>query len=192
MARAARFLIKGGETAISAGSKCFFDTNVWLLVHGPYADPNDQRTREYSKFLKNILENEGVIYIDQLVVAEFINAYIRIRYRVLLATGEAPQEYKRFRRSSAYRAILKDASDDIYHLAAICAKTGGCFVDLDVVACVDECVNADVDFNDLIFGKICEREGFILVTDDADCDFPNVAIATANRRFPNVSGRRRP
>ena len=57
----------------------FLDTNIWLYVYAPQA-PNDWRTRIYSKSLGKILTAKSKIFIDALVLSEFINRYARFAY----------------------------------------------------------------------------------------------------------------
>jgi hypothetical protein len=69
-----RFLI--GRDDISDAvfdAPILFDTNVWLLTHGPFIDLRDVRTKRYSWFYKTALENRATLLLPQIVVSEFVN-----------------------------------------------------------------------------------------------------------------------
>ncbi|MCL5126447.1 MAG: hypothetical protein M1511_18500 [Deltaproteobacteria bacterium] len=50
-----------------------FDTNVWLLIFGPQYSANDPRTVRYSLGFKRILAAKASIFIDALILSEFID-----------------------------------------------------------------------------------------------------------------------
>ena len=50
----------------------FMDTNIWLYVYAPQA-PGDWKTRTYSRSLTKILTAKSRIFIDAMVLSEFIN-----------------------------------------------------------------------------------------------------------------------
>ena len=52
--------------------RLLLDTNIWLLVYAP-SKPNDSRVKVYSQAFKNMITAKSQIYIDVLVVSEFIS-----------------------------------------------------------------------------------------------------------------------
>ncbi|MBI5185833.1 MAG: PIN domain-containing protein [Nitrospinae bacterium] len=56
------------------------DTNIWLYIFGPQA-PDNWETRIYSKAYAGILSAKSHVYIDPLILSEFINRYARLIYR---------------------------------------------------------------------------------------------------------------
>ncbi|MGH8547813.1 MAG: hypothetical protein ACRERU_04295 [Methylococcales bacterium] len=77
------------------------DTNVWLLVFGPQK-PGDRRVAAYSRALEKILAAQCRIYIDVLIVSEFINTYARLKWNV---NGKPCADFKRFRKSSNFKPL---------------------------------------------------------------------------------------
>jgi predicted nucleic acid-binding protein len=57
----------------SRKEQLFLDANIWIYVYGPQG-PNDRKNRIYSSALANILRANAAIYIDVLVLSEFVNA----------------------------------------------------------------------------------------------------------------------
>ncbi|MBO1346630.1 MAG: hypothetical protein EBE86_004195 [Hormoscilla sp. GUM202] len=60
-----------------------FDANVWLYIYGVQGDryPNTRAT--YILALRRIRSVQGRIFLDVLVLSEFINAYSRFFYNSL-------------------------------------------------------------------------------------------------------------
>lgn len=63
--------------------KLFLDANVWLYLFGP-RQPRNYWNQIYSQVFNHILNTNSQIYIDVLVVSEFINAYARIKQRLVM------------------------------------------------------------------------------------------------------------
>jgi len=61
----------------SASDELLLDTNVWLLIYAPHS-LDDSRVAVYSQALADILAAKSRIYIDVLIVSEFINRYVQL------------------------------------------------------------------------------------------------------------------
>ena len=62
--------------------KIFLDANIWLYLYG--LPKLKSRWRPiYNTVFNDILKANSQIYIDVLVVSEFINAYARIKQKVV-------------------------------------------------------------------------------------------------------------
>jgi predicted nucleic acid-binding protein len=77
----------------------FFDTSAWIYMFGPLLDIADRRTKLYSIFYRDILEAGAQIVIDYLVVAEFVNRYIRDIHKFHVTNSNAPSRFKDFRKT---------------------------------------------------------------------------------------------
>ena len=60
-----------GDYDFQPGDELFLDANIWLLIHGPQNTGND-RMHAYSSAFRRLLEAQCRIYIDVLIVSEFI------------------------------------------------------------------------------------------------------------------------
>src|SRR6266436_818133 len=92
-----------GEYVPQRSDRFFFDTSVWLYMYGPMLDVSSKTTKIYSRLFKDILELEGKIIIDYLVMAEFINRYLHDYHKFLKENNGAPDRWKQFRRTAEYR-----------------------------------------------------------------------------------------
>jgi len=115
---ASEFVADINRYVFSAADRLMFDTNIWLLLYGPQS-PTDHRAALYSAALRRILEAQSRIYIDLVVIAEFINTYARMKQRLI-----APkQKFKDFRKSADFQAVAREIVADARNLTKQCAWT---------------------------------------------------------------------
>ncbi len=157
------------------------DANIWLFVYGPQK-PRDNKVEVYSEALARILAAETRIYIDVLIVSEFINAYARMQYN-LLPRSDRPGTFKQFRRSEGFKPIARDIASDVNRVLQHCTRVESGFESLDVDALIDEYAKGDSDFNDQVLALLCTREGLKMVTDDGDFKGQSIPVVTANKRL---------
>lgn len=159
--------------------KLLLDTNIWLLVYGPQK-PGDNRVAVYSQALSKILAAQSPIYIDVLIVSEFINAYARLKWKL---SPTPPSDFKQFRKSGDFKPVAQDIAADVKRVLQHCTRIENGFDSLAIDALIDEYAVGDSDFNDQILATLCKKEGLKLVTDDGDFKNQGVAVITANRKL---------
>ena len=154
------------------------DANIWLLLYGPNS-PKDRRTPVYSMAYHNIMTAKSKIYIDVLIVSEFINAWARICNKIL-----APEKtFKDFRRTSDFKSVAKDISLAVEKINKVTKKIDDGFGSLDLDKITKDYSKGNSDFNDQILAELCKNKGMILVTDDGDFKNSGIPLITANRRL---------
>jgi predicted nucleic acid-binding protein len=164
-----------------AGKDYFFDTNIWLYIYGPISWP-DQMSDAYSRTLKKIRNSEGTIYINCMIISEFINAFSRIEFKQQTDFTR----FKEFRNSLAFRAIAQDIA---YNVRKILKSTLTCDPELqaiDIPEVMDLFEQGKYDFNDLLFAQICRGKDMVFVTHDKDFSELGVEILTANEKLVDV------
>lgn len=160
------------------GKGYFFDTNIWLYIYGPIGWP-DQRSDAYSKALKKIRNSDGTIYINCMIISEFINAFSRIEFKQ--QTGFT--RFKEFRNSLTFRVIAQEIA---YNVRKILRSTLACDPELqaiDLPEVMDLFEQGKYDFNDLLFAQICRAKNMVFVTHDKDFSELGVEILTANEKL---------
>lgn len=155
------------------------DTNVWLLVYGPQK-PIDVRVTTYSEALKKIIFAGCRVYIDVLIVSEFINTYARLKWNVM---GKPHTEFKRFRKSTDFKPIAQDIAADVKRVLKHCERIENGFEALDIDGLIDKYAAGDSDFNDQVIAALCKKRGLKLVTDDGDFGIQEIPVVTANKRL---------
>ncbi len=84
--------------------KLFLDANIWLYFYGPQSPKAPNHVRVYSKAFRRILKAKSRIYIDVLIISEFINTYARIIWR----NKATQKEFKDFRKSSYFKPVAQN------------------------------------------------------------------------------------
>lgn len=161
-----------------AGKGYFFDTNIWLYIYGPIGWP-DQRSDAYSRALKKIINSDGIIYINCMIISEFINAFSRIEFKQQTDFTR----FKEFRNSLAFRVIAQDIA---YNVRKILKSTLACDPELQAInlpEVMDLFEQGKYDFNDLLFAQICRGKDMVFVTHDKDFSELGVEILTANEKL---------
>lgn len=155
------------------------DTNIWLLVYGPQK-PGDRRVAVYSGAFAKMLAAQSRIYIDVLIVSEFINSYARLKWNLVSSTHP---NFKQFRKSSHFKPIAEDIAADMKQVLRHCTPIANGFESLALNDLLDSYALGDSDFNDQVLADLCQRSGLKLVTDDADFRGQGIPIITNNRNL---------
>lgn len=156
--------------------KLFLDANIWLYLYGP-PKPRSYWRPIYASVFNYMVRAKSRIYIDVLVVSEFINAYARMKQKVV-----APyiNTFKNFRSSPYFKPVAEDIADDVELVLSHCLKTESGFTALPMDDLLADYISGDFDFNDQVITEICKNNGFTLITNDSDFKTQEIPILTAN------------
>lgn len=160
------------------------DANVWFYIYGPTI-PQNRQTAIYSTALRDILLARSQIFIDVLIISEFINRYARLEHQLLSKSdpGVTPNDFKIFRQSSAFTSIAKVIAANVKRILSISQRIESNFIMCDIVSVLDEYTKGKSDFNDLMLTQICQDKGLKLVTHDGDFKGKNLSVLTANKNL---------
>lgn len=165
------------DYTFESSDQLLLDTNIWLLLYGP--TPNNPRVSIYSQAFKKILEAKCQIFIDPLIVSEFINRYARIQQRVIAPT----KQFKDFRNSNEFKEVACSIADDTSRVLDYCIQIDSGFETIDMNNLLQEYREGKSDFNDQIVTALCNNKSLILLTDDGDFKDQNLEILTANPKL---------
>jgi predicted nucleic acid-binding protein len=157
------------------------DANIWLFVYGPQK-PKDPKVDVYSDALAKILAAKSCIYIDVLIVSEFVNAYARMKWN-LLSESSRPRYFKQFRRSEDFKPVAQDIAADVKRVLQHCTRVESGFESLAIDTLLNEYAAGDSDFNDQVLIALCKKKGLKMVTDDVDFRGQGIPVITANKRL---------
>ena len=156
----------------------FLDANIWLFLYGSQ-NPGNARMDVYSSAFRRILEAKSRIYVDVLIVSEFINAYARLQWQI-----RAPDSrFKAFRNSLEFREVAQEIADNVKRVLNHCSRIESYFDTLDADELMDEYAQGGADFNDQVIRHLCRSKNLTLITDDRDFKGQGISILTANRRL---------
>lgn len=161
-----------------ASDELLLDANVWLFVYGPQ-QPGDRRSAVYSQALAKIFTAQCRIYIDVLIVSEFINTYARLRFYLIAPATK----FKQFRNSTEFKPVAQDIAADVKQVLRHCTRIEDGFDTLTIDPLLDEYAAGGSDFNDQIYTALCQKTGLKLITDDGDFKGCGISVITANNRL---------
>lgn len=123
---------------------------------------------------------ESKVYIDALIVSEFINRYSRQKGKL---AGYTSEEFKVFRCSSDFIPVAQGIAASVKKIISQCIRTESSFSTLKINDLLDDYAKGKSDFNDQVITKLCKNRGFTLVTHDGDFDPKNLHILTENNHL---------
>lgn len=155
---------------VKSGDCFFFDNNVWMFLFSPISGVNNMQQRAYGNLLRSIQTAKAAIFINSLVVSEYINRSLKLNYSLWrdreFKSGNRFVDYKRdYRPTEDFDNAQKEAYDEMSDILSIAHRKPDDFNALKL----DEVMNAKgMDFNDAYYANFCKLNRLILVTDDRD------------------------
>ncbi|MBN1593810.1 MAG: PIN domain-containing protein [Candidatus Coatesbacteria bacterium] len=159
----------------------FIDANIWIYLNGPQVK-KDYKTREYSGALKKIRDSHSAIYIDVLVLSEFINRYLRIKLAEWDSRG-VEATLKNFRSSSDYPAVAENIADAVRGILKVCERIDSGFASVDIDSLIGDFGAKRLDFNDQILAEICRTQDLTMITHDGHFSRCDIKVLTANKHM---------
>lgn len=158
------------DVIVKSGDLFFFDNNVWMYLFSPISGANSYQQRMYGNLLRNIQVAKASIFINSLIVSEYINRSLRLNYSIWrefeAKTGNRFLDYKRdYRPTSEFedaKIAVCEEMDNILHIAY---RKPDDFNALDVTRILQA---PAMDFNDAYYANFCHLNNLTLVTDDRD------------------------
>ena len=159
--------------------KLFLDANIWLYLHGPHKPAPSWVVNIYSKTFRRILKAKSQIYIDVLVLSEFINRYARMKWEVIAQA----KSFKDFRNSSHFQPVAQDIAADAKLVLQHCSRIESGFSTLAIDDLLTDYAAGNSDFNDQVIVEMCRSNGLTLITNDGDFKSQGIPVLTANKRL---------
>lgn len=163
----------------NSSDQLLLDTNIWLFIFGPQR-PMNSRVNVYSKALDRILKEKSCIYINVLIISEFINTYARLNWQLVAPNSK---DFKAFRKSADFKPIAKNIAADVKRVLKYCSRIENGFETLEILDMIKEYEGGNADFNDQVLAELCKNKKLIMVTDDGDFHAKGISILTANNRL---------
>ena len=155
---------------VSANEEYFFDTNVWMFLFVPLSGSKSYKQKMYSRLLRDIQSRGAWIWINSLVVAEYINAVLRLYFKLWMSrNGLKNADFKRdYRPTPDYQYSLCDVKAQVKAILSICHRKSDNFHSLSIGEIIDNMGNS-CDFGDSMIADLClSNKSIRLVTDDTD------------------------
>lgn len=155
---------------VKSGDVFFFDNNIWMFLFSPISGASPFQQKVYGKLLKDIQSSQSTIFINSLIVSEYINRSLRLNYTLWrdqeFKSGNSFVDYKHnYRPSKDFDDAQKAAYGEMTDILSIAQRKPDDFHALNI----NELLNAKgMDFNDAYYANFCKLNNLILVTDDRD------------------------
>jgi predicted nucleic acid-binding protein len=96
-------------------SKIFFDTNILIYILCPISNSKKNYTEKFSNYFKKIIKSNNEIYIDILIISEFVNRCLKIeesKYREEMKIKNFNFK-KDFRNTEKYKEVIKSIYENL-------------------------------------------------------------------------------
>ena len=167
--------------------RILIDANVWLYLFGPRA-PNSKLAQSYSAVLKNLQKGKAEIYLDVLVLSEFVNRFARDQHKVVAIPGAAISgDFKIFRDSPDFIPIAKAIQASVLTIGRFAKPVDHLLSEFDLPALLTDFAKGARDLNDQLLCETCKKNGMALLSNDADLSRGEITVFTTN---PNLLRRK--
>lgn len=163
----------------TANDAVLFDTNIWLYIYGPTGDRFPKLRSIYTLALRRIRSAKSQIFLDVLILSEFINAFSRFVYNELPQEIK-PEDFKIFRDSDDFPVFAEKITIKVEKIIEKSELTESGFLSANLRKILKEYKTGTTDFNDQIIAELCKNKNLKLITHDRDFKDKDITIITAN------------
>ncbi len=177
--------IKTKDIASVKNKKIFFDTNIWIFLFCEIADSKKYLVNKYSATYHFLLKAGTPVFIDFVVISEFVNRYLRIAFSNYTKKNHLINfNYKKdYRQTDDFTEAWKNVCDIVNN--RILSKTITINFEYDKSSFENllDSNNSDTDFNDNHIMNLCHTNDLYLLTHDGDFKNSEINIITENQYY---------
>lgn len=166
--------------SFSSSDKLLFDTNIWLFIYGPQIPQNNPRTMLYVNSYNEIINSGSSIFVDILVLSEFINKYIRFNYDVWCEEN-GYINFKDYRDTHLYKKDVEGIVIEVKRILKDAKPINTNFCNFDFENLLSNYYSVPIDINDEFIQEVCRQNQITLITDDKDYKYSTINILTHNK-----------
>ncbi len=156
------------------------DANFWLYLYGPAADPTQWTVQTYSKIFSRLLVAGSKLFLDVLVLSEFINKFARLEMRRLKPTQT---DFKAFRSSTDFPTVAAGIKNQVQQILTVCNPLDHPFSEWKHDDLLKDFGTGSVDWNDQLIIENCRKHGLAVLTNDKDFTTGGISVFTANGKL---------
>lgn len=164
----------------SASDKLLPDANIWIYLNGPASDPTKWAVQTYSAILGDILNAGAEVFLDVLVLSEFINRFARMEMN-RLQPGQ--RDFKAFRQSADFPPVATAIQQQTSQILAMCQPLDHPFSEWNHTQMLTDFGLGGADWNDQLLVENCRKHGISPLTNDGDFTEGGINVFTANGKL---------
>lgn len=172
--------IDARKHAFTNADSILFDANILLYLYGPVVDPSKWEVQAYSKIFADVLNGGAQLFLDVLVVSEFINRFARLEMK-RLQPGQV--EFKVFRNSTDFISVAKTIEAQVTQIFTICKPIDHFYSEWNHTNVLSNFGLGNFDYNDQLIAENCRKHQLVLLTDDKDFIEGGITVLTANNKL---------
>ena len=169
------------------GKNIFLDTNIWIYLFCPLSPPKDFIVREYSRAFNRLIRSKNKLYIDVMILSEFINRYLRLAFYVYMGNNNIRSRFdfkKDYKQTGDFEENIRLISSTIKNkILPHVSVANFNYENRNMEELIDNLKDKMADFNDLHVEKLCKKKGFILLTNDRDYSDSSIDIISGNPKI---------
>lgn len=163
----------------SSGDAILPDANFWIYLYGPQSPKSNWVVNTYSSVYQKLLAGKAKLFLEVLVLSEFINKWARIEWKL----ANSGIEFKDWRKTSAFPPVAQVISAEAAKIVSKCAAVEHSFNEWKLSDLLNDFGSGVHDFNDQLIVETCRKHGLTMLTNDADFTEGGVTVLTANNRL---------
>ena len=173
------------QWSFSAQDRVLPDANFWINVFGPapVVGQRGRRIQNYSRGFQDMLQNKATLFIDVLILSEFVNTLARLEFNTNFKNTYGPTGFKQFRNSADFLPAARVIASESRKILRHCQRLDHAFSESDVPRLLAEFEQGGEDFNDQLIIEVAKKHSLTLLTDDGDMTNGGVTVLTANPRL---------
>lgn len=173
-------VIDASRHTFSEKDRILVDANVWFYLFGPSA-PRSPAVRAYSAVFTNMQKGKANLYLDVLVLSEFVNRYARVEHEIQKNAGAAvSHDFKTFRDSQDFVPIAQAVQTSVMKIGKYAQLVDHPLTACNLPAVLAEFANGKRDINDELLAQCCKNYQLALLTNDGDLVHAGITIFTTN------------
>ena len=165
--------------AFSNSDSILVDANIWLYLLGP-ASVSPRWSAIYSGVFNRIDSAGSSLFLDILVLSEFINRFARLEMQRI---QPAQINFKHFRESADYPPVAQSIESQVNVILSLCQPIDHPFSEWNLAELLKDFSTGTVDWNDQLIAENCRKQGLTLLTNDGDFIHGGISVFTANTKL---------
>lgn len=162
-------VFKVKDYTVGPSDTFFFDTCVWICIFAPIAGAKLCKQKAYSSLLADIRSRGAFIWINSQVVAEYVNAMLRMEFEQWKKRNSLYQaDFKHdYRTTSEYQSALQEIKNQMHDILSLAQRHPDDFHSMNIEKLIAD-MGQTMDYGDVIMTSYCKKDHITLVTDDRD------------------------